>query len=89
MLVAICQWSKHVSGVNTSLDYFIENGFFIFLQWLNPGYSDTEKISTGSASSIKFFQCRQSYQCGTDEIIQQHGFKKSVYLFTHGRYIAI
>lgn len=26
--------------VNASFDYFIENGFFIYLQWLNPGYSD-------------------------------------------------
>jgi len=26
--------------VNVTLDYFVENGFFIFLQWLNPGYHD-------------------------------------------------
>lgn len=31
---------QYRKGVNTSLDYFIENGFFIYLQWLNPGYSD-------------------------------------------------
>jgi hypothetical protein len=31
---------QYVSGVDTSFNYFIEAGFFIFLQWLNPGYSD-------------------------------------------------
>jgi hypothetical protein len=31
---------QYIKGVTTSFDYFIENGFFIFLQWLNPGYSD-------------------------------------------------
>src|ERR1700758_634136 len=28
---------QYVSGVDTSFHYFIEAGFFIFLQWLNPG----------------------------------------------------
>jgi hypothetical protein len=31
---------QYVKGVSASSDYFIENGFFIYLQWLNPGYSD-------------------------------------------------
>ncbi|MGH7099179.1 MAG: hypothetical protein ACREE4_16185 [Stellaceae bacterium] len=31
---------QYRKGVASSFGYFIENGFFIYLQWLNPGYSD-------------------------------------------------
>ena len=31
---------QYIKGVGASFDYFIENGFFLYLQWLNPGYSD-------------------------------------------------
>ena len=27
-----------------TLDYFIERGFFLYVQWLNPGYEETDKI---------------------------------------------
>jgi hypothetical protein len=31
---------QYRTGVNASFGYFVENGFFIYLQWLNPGYAD-------------------------------------------------
>jgi hypothetical protein len=42
--VVLCsiQYSDH--GKKT-IDYFIQNGYFLFIHWLNPGYRDLGKVS--------------------------------------------
>jgi len=31
---------QYIGEVRATLDYFTENGFSLYVQWLNPGYSD-------------------------------------------------
>jgi hypothetical protein len=31
---------QYVAEVRDTLNYFIEHGFSLYMQWLNPGYSD-------------------------------------------------
>ena len=31
---------QYMNDVHTTLDYFINQDFFLYIQWLNPGYND-------------------------------------------------
>jgi hypothetical protein len=35
---------QYVQEVQQTLDYFIDNHFSLFIQWLNPGFSDQDAI---------------------------------------------
>lgn len=37
--IVLCSM-QYIDDVHDTLDYFIENDFFLYMQWLNPGYSD-------------------------------------------------
>ena len=34
---------QHTKEVKTTLDYFVSNDFFLYIQWLNPGFRDSYK----------------------------------------------
>ena len=37
IILCSLQYSPHVTE---SIDYFVQNGYSLYVQWLNPGYSD-------------------------------------------------
>jgi hypothetical protein len=37
--IVLCSM-QYTEDVQQTLNYFIANGFFLFVQWLNPGYKD-------------------------------------------------
>jgi len=37
--IVLCS-TQYIESVKSTFNYFIENGYFIFVHWLNPGYSD-------------------------------------------------
>ncbi|MCG8334114.1 MAG: hypothetical protein MJE63_06325 [Proteobacteria bacterium] len=41
--IVLCSM-QYRKDVTESLDYFINNDYFIFLHWINPGYSDSPVI---------------------------------------------
>ena len=41
--IVLCAVQYKKEGMET-IDYFIKNGYYIYCQWLNPGYNDEKKI---------------------------------------------
>jgi len=37
--IILCS-TQYVAGVQTTYDYFFQNGYQCFVQWLNPGFND-------------------------------------------------
>jgi len=40
--IVLCSM-QYADGVDETLDYFIDGEFFLYIQWLNPGYEDPGK----------------------------------------------
>ncbi|GAB3421849.1 hypothetical protein [Niabella aquatica] len=36
---------QYISNVTTTIDFFIDNNYFPYIQWLNPGYQDQNDIA--------------------------------------------
>ena len=36
---------QYIDEVQSSLDYFTENDYFLYIQWLNPGHHDSNNVS--------------------------------------------
>ena len=41
--IVLCSM-QYTADVRATFDYFIANGFFLYIQWLNPGYSDSSQV---------------------------------------------
>jgi len=35
--------TQYITSVRDTYDYFFDNGYEVHVQWLNPGYSDSER----------------------------------------------
>lgn len=41
--IALCSM-QYTREVTETIDYFVENDYFLYIQWLNPGYKDQNDI---------------------------------------------
>ena len=41
--IVLCSM-QYTKDVRTTLDYFIEHGYFLYIQWLNPGYGSPGEV---------------------------------------------
>ncbi len=39
--IVLCS-TQYRESVKSTFNYFVENGYFLFVHWLNPGYSDSD-----------------------------------------------
>ena len=42
--IVLCS-TQYIESVRTTFDFFFENGYELFVQWLNPGYNDAGRYN--------------------------------------------
>lgn len=42
--IVLCSM-QYISNVNDTINFFVDNDYFLNIQWLNPGYSDQNNIA--------------------------------------------
>lgn len=57
--IVLCS-TQYKDDVKTTFSYFIENGYFLFVHWLNPGYSDLDAPSFDSLGLVNWLLSHQS-----------------------------
>lgn len=57
--IVLCSM-QYKNDVTESLDYFIENGYSIYLHWLNPGYSDPAVIYHDTHGIVPYLLSKDS-----------------------------
>jgi len=57
--IVLCS-TQYRDDVKTTYKYFVDNGFFLFVHWLNPGYSDLDVPSFDSLGLVNWLLSQQS-----------------------------
>lgn len=42
--IVLCSM-QYISEVSETIDFFVENDYFLYIQWLNPGFEDQNEIA--------------------------------------------
>lgn len=57
--IVLCS-TQYRESVKSTFNYFIENGYFLFVHWLNPGYSDLDISYFDNLSITNWLLSQQS-----------------------------
>lgn len=57
--IVLCS-TQYRDDVKTTYKYFIDNGYLLFVHWLNPGYSDLDTPSFDSLGLVSWLLSKQS-----------------------------
>jgi len=57
--IVLCS-TQYREGVKSTFKYFIENGYFLFVHWLNPGYSDLDTPYFDNLGLVSWLLSQQS-----------------------------
>lgn len=57
--IVLCS-TQYIESVKSTFSYFIENGYFIFVHWLNPGYSDLDTPYFDNLNLVSWLLSQQS-----------------------------
>lgn len=57
--IVLCS-TQYRESVKSTFNYFIENGYFLFVHWLNPGYSDLDTPYFDNLGLVNWLLSQQS-----------------------------
>ena len=57
--IVLCS-TQYRESVKNTFNYFIDNGYFIFVHWLNPGYSDLDMPYFDNLGLVNWLLSQQS-----------------------------
>jgi len=80
---------KYTNEVQPTLDYFADNSFHIYLQWLNPGYNDETAAFDHLGLVPRILSTRSALSIRDGSIVQNRAYKNFVSTFTGGLDFAV
>lgn len=57
--IVLCS-TQYRDDVKATYSYFVDNGYFLFIHWLNPGHSDLDLTSFDSLGLVSWLLSQQS-----------------------------
>jgi hypothetical protein len=58
--IVLCS-TQYKESVKETFNYFIENNYFLFVHWLNPGYSDADAVHFDNLGIMNWLLSQRSF----------------------------
>lgn len=82
---------QYITDVSQTINFFVDNDYFLYIQWLNPGYNDQNEIPHVDYLGLVAYMLslNSSISIRSGKKISKAGFKKLKIFYTDGQILVI